>query len=114
MQERLFPIIFMLAMVGGACQQKAPATPQMDTHALAEEVHHRPELARKIISDVVAEQHGVAMIAEELARNEMAAASVVDELMRHPAIADAIADRCAAAKIQQQVESDDSATKKKR
>lgn len=114
MQSRLLPIVFLVAMVAGACQQKAPAQPPPDTHALAEEVHHQPELARKIISDVVAEQHGVAMIAEELARNEMAAASVVDELMKHPAIAGAIADRCAAAKIQQQVETPDSSSKKKR
>ena len=93
-----------------ACRQPPPAT---DTHGLAEEIHHKPELARKIIGDVVAEQHGVAMIAEELAKNEMAAASVVDELMKQPAIADAIADRCAAAAIARQVGAEDSASKKK-
>lgn len=70
-----------------------------DTHPLAEEVHHKPELARQLIADVVAEQHGVAMIAEELAKNEIAAASVIDELMKHPPIARAIADRCDAARI---------------
>lgn len=117
MQSRLLPIVFLVAMVAamvaGACQQKAPAQPPPDTHALAQEVHHRPELARKIIGDVVAEQHGVAMIAEELAKNEMAATSVVDELMKHPAIADAIADRCAAAEIEKQVKTRDSSSRKK-
>ena len=111
MPGRLFPILLMVALVAAACRQKAPPPPT-DTHALAQEIHHKPELARKIISDVIAEQHGVAMIAEELAKNEMAAASVVDELMKHPAIADAIADRCAAAKIQQQVGRDDSSSKR--
>ena len=112
MPRLLFPILLLMALIAAACQQKAPPPPPTDTHALAEEIHHKPELARKIISDVIAEQHGVAMIAEELAKNEMAAASVVDELMKHPAVADAIADRCAAAKIQQQVGRDDSSSKR--
>lgn len=105
MSRKLLPMVVLAAAVIG-CQQK-PVAPPTDTHALAEEVHHKPELARKIIADVVAEQHGVAMIAEELAKNEMAAASVVDELMKQPAIADAIADRCAAAAIARQVGTDE-------
>lgn len=109
MSRKMISILLLLA--GVACQQK-PATPA-DTHMLAEEVHHKPELARKIIADVVAEQHGVAMIAEELAKNEMAAGSVVDELMKHPAIAAAIADRCAAAAIARQVETAESSKKKR-
>lgn len=86
-----------LALVLASCKQAPP--PATDTHGLAEEVHHKPELARQIIAQVVAEQHGVAMIAEELAKNDMAATAVVDELMKHPQIAAAIADRCEAAKI---------------
>jgi hypothetical protein len=92
----------VLALVVASCKQ-AP-TPATDTHGLAEEVHHKPELARKIIAQVVAEQHGVAMIAEELAKNDMAATAVVDELMKHPQIAAAIADRCEAARIAGQVQ----------
>lgn len=99
-------------VLAAACQQKGSAL-VTDTHGLAEEVHHKPELARKIIADVVAEQHGVVMIAEELAKNEMAAASVVDELMKQPAIAAAITDRCAAAAIARQVETDDSSSKRR-
>ncbi|HKR64285.1 MAG TPA: hypothetical protein VJZ00_11190 [Thermoanaerobaculia bacterium] len=111
MSRNLFPIVLLVALVLG-CQQKQ-AAPPTDTHGLAEEVHHKPELARKIIADVVAEPHGVTMIAEELAKNEMAAASVVDELMKQPAIADAIADRCAAAAIARQVEGGKSSSKKR-
>ena len=103
--------LFGVLVIAVGCQQAPP--PATDTHGLAEEVHHKPELARKIIADVVAEQHGVAMIAEELAKNETAAASVVDELMKQPAIADAIADRCAAAAIARQVETDDARKKNK-
>ena len=101
-------VAIMLAamLLAVACQQQGSA-PVTDTHGLAEEVHHQPELARKIIADVVGEQHGVTMIAEELAKNEMAAASVVDELMKQPAIAAAIADRCAAAAIARQAGTDD-------
>lgn len=98
----LLPMALLIVLIAVACQQKS-AAPTTDTHGLAEEVHHKPELARKIISDVIAEQHGVAMIAEELAKNEMAAGSVVDELMKQPAIAAAIADRCEAAKIARDV-----------
>lgn len=98
-------------LVAFGCQKAPP--PATDTHGLAEEVDHKPELARKLIADLVAEQHGVAMIAEELAKNEMAAASVVDELMKQPAIADAIADRCAAAAIARQVEGGKSPSKKR-
>lgn len=108
--KRVLYLVGILLVVFGC--QKAPP-PATDTHGLAEEVHHKPELARKIIADVVAEQHGVAMIAEELAKNEMAAASVVDELMKQPAIADVIADRCAAAAIARQVEDDKSQSKKR-
>ena len=104
--------LFVLVIVAVACQQEQKPAPVTDTHGLAEEVHHKPELARKIIADVVAEQHGVAMVAEELAKNEMAATSVVDELMKQPAIADAIADRCAAAAIARQVGAGDSRKKK--
>ncbi len=111
MFRKCLPIVLLVALIAG-CQQK-PVAPPTDTHGLAEEVHHKPELARKIIADVVAEQHGVAMIAEELAKNEMAAASVVDELMKQPAIADAIADRCAAAAIARQVGTDGSSSKKR-
>lgn len=50
-------------------------------------------LARQIIAQVVAEQHGVTMIAEELAKNENAASAVVDELMKQPTVARTIADR---------------------
>lgn len=107
------PVLYLVGVlvIAVSCQ-KAPPPPVTDTHGLAEEVHHKPELARKIIADVVAEQHGVAMVAEELAKNEMAATSVVDELMKQPAIADAIADRCAAAAIARQVGTDDSRKKK--
>lgn len=106
-------VLFLVGVlvIAVSCQKAPP--PATDTHGLAEEVHHKPELARKIIADVVAEQHGVAMIAEELAKNEMAAASVVDELMKQPAIADVIADRCAAAAIARQVGTDDSSSKKR-
>ena len=97
--KRMMCMVGVLVIVG--CQKAPP--PTTDTHGLAEEVHHKPELARKIIADVVAEQHGVTMIAEELAKNEMAAASVVDELMKTPAMAQAIADRCAAAAIAKEV-----------
>lgn len=107
--KRVLFLFCILLIVG--CQ-KAPR-PATDTHGLAEEVHHKPELARKIIADVVAEQHGVTVIAEELAKNEMAAASVVDELMKQPAIADAIADRCAAAAIARQVDGRKSSSKTK-
>ena len=107
-------LVFLALVVALAGCRQAPAPPPTDTHGLAEEVHHKPELARKIISDVIAEQHGVAMIAEELAKNEMAADAVVDELMKHPAIAAVIADRCEAARIQRQVGADDSASHKKR
>ena len=112
MRRTLLPVFVLVTLIVGGCQQNAPA-PAIDTHGLAEEVHHKPELARKIISDVVAEQHGVAMIAEELAKNEMAAASVVDELMKQPAIAAVIADRCAAVAIARQVRTDDSSSKEK-
>ncbi|HJQ40322.1 MAG TPA: hypothetical protein VKB93_24520 [Thermoanaerobaculia bacterium] len=87
----------MLLLAAAACKQAPP--PATDTHGLAEEIHHKPELARQIIAQVVAEQHGVVMIAEELAKNEMASSTVVDELMKHPEIAKAIADRCEAARI---------------
>lgn len=107
--NRALCIVGILVIVG--CQKAPP--PATDTHGLAEEVHHKPELARKIIADVVAEQHGVAMIAEELAKNEMAAANVVDELMKQPAIAGAIADRCAAAAITRDVTADELSSKKK-
>lgn len=103
--------LFGILLVTFGCKQAPP--PATDTHGLVEEVHHKPELARKIIADVVAEQHGVVMIAEELAKNEMAAASVVDELMKQPAIADVIADRCAAAAIARQVEGRKSPSKKR-
>ena len=102
--KRLPLVMLLMVLFVVGCQQKAP--PPTDTHGLAEEVHHKPELARKIISDVIAEQHGVAMIAEELSKNEMAAGSVVDELMKQPAIAAAIADRCEAAKIARDVHGD--------
>lgn len=107
------PVLYLVGVlvIAVSCQNAPP--PVTDTHGLAEEVHHKPELARKIIADVVAEQHGVAMVAEELAKNEMAATSVVDELMKQPAIADAIADRCAAAAIARQVGTDDSRKKNK-
>ena len=95
-------ILAIVCTTAIACQRQAPPPP--DTHALAEEVHHKPELARKIIRDVIAEQHGVAMIAEELSRNELAAGAVVDELMKNPTIAKEIADRCAAADISGQVQ----------
>lgn len=94
-------LVMILVLFLTSCQKAQP--PATDTHGLAEEVHHKPELARQIIAQVVAEQHGVAMIAEELSKNEMAAGTVVDELMKHPQIARAIADRCEAAKIAAQV-----------
>ena len=95
-------IVIVVVLALAACKQAPP--PATDTHGLAEEVHHKPELARQIIAQVVAEQHGVSMIAEELAKNEMAAQSVVDELMKHPELAKAIADRCEAASIAAQVQ----------
>ena len=112
MIRTLLPVVLLITLIVAACQQKT-AAPATDTHGLAEEVHHKPELARKIISDVIAEQHGVAMIAEELAKNEMAAGSVVDELMKQPAIAAAIADRCEAAKIARDVRGDAASSKSK-
>lgn len=97
-------VLISLVVVATSCRQ--PPAPVTDTHRLAEEVDHKPELARKIISDVIAEPHGVGMIAEELAKNEIAADTVVDELMKHPAIAAVIADRCEAEKIARQVNSE--------
>jgi hypothetical protein len=97
--------VFLLIVVAG-CQQRA-SPPKIDTHGLVEEVHHKPEVARKIIAEVVAEPHGVALVAEELSKNDIAAGSVVDELMKHPAMAAAIADRCAAAAIASQVDPED-------
>lgn len=94
--------LIVLAVLLASCQKQAPP-PATDTHGLAQEVHHKPEVARKIIAGVVAEPHGVTMIAEELSKNEMAAGSVVDELMKTPAMAQAIADRCAAAAIAKDV-----------
>lgn len=112
MKRLLLPIL-LTSVIAAGCGQKTPP-PATDTHGLAAEVHHKPELARKIISDVIAEPHGVVLIAEELSKHEMAAESVVDELMKHPAIAAAIADRCEAAKIAGQVGADDSSSAKKR
>ena len=99
--HRIRPLALVVVLLA-ACQKQAPP-PATDTHGLAQEVHHKPEVARKIIADVIAEPHGVTMIAEELSKNEMAAASVVDELMKTPAMAQAIADRCAAAAIAKSV-----------
>ena len=99
--HRIRPLA-LVAILVAACQKQAPP-PASDTHGLAQEVHHKPEVARKIIADVIAEPHGVTMIAEELGKNEMAAESVVDELMKTPAMAQAIADRCAAAAIAKDV-----------
>ena len=95
-------VFIVAAILLASCQKQAPP-PATDTHGLAQEVHHKPEAARKIIADVIAEPHGVTMIAEELSKNEMAAGSVVDELMKTPAMAQAIADRCAAAGIAKDV-----------
>lgn len=94
--------LLAMCLLVAACKQSPP--PSADMHDLAQEVHHKPELARQIIAKVLAEPHGVAIVAEELAKNETAAGDVVDELMKHPAIARAIADRCEAAKITAQVE----------
>lgn len=94
-------VLFVLVFVT-SCRQQSP--PVIDTHRLVEEVHHKPEVARRIIAEVVTDSHGVALVAEELSKSEIAAGTVVDELMKQPAIADAIADRCAAAAIAGQVD----------
>ena len=104
--------LIVLTVLLASCQEQAPP-PATDTHGLAQEVHHKPEVARKIIADVIAEPHGVTMIAEELSKNELAAGSVVDELMKTPAMAQAIADRCAAAAIAKQVGTDDDDKRKR-
>jgi len=104
-------ILAFVVLLLPRCQQSPP--PNTDTHALAEEVHHKPEVARKIIADVIAEPHGVALIAEELSKNELAAGNIVDELMKNPTMAAVISDRCAAADIARQVGSSDSKNNKR-
>lgn len=96
----LAPIV--LTVLLASCQKQAPP-PATDTHGLAQEVHHQPEAARTILAEVIAEPHGVTLIAEELSKNELAAGSVIDELMKTPVMAQAIADRCAAAAIAKEV-----------
>lgn len=84
------------------------SAPPLDTHSLAEEVHHKPDVARLVIRQLIAEHHGVTMIAEELGKNAMAATTVVDALMQQPAIAEVIEDRCEAARIAREVNRRDS------
>lgn len=111
MNRMRFLVLLITVLLVTNCQKSQP--PTIDTHGLAEEVHHKPEVARKIIADVVAEPHGVALIAEELSKNEMAANNVVDELMKNPKIAAIIADRCAAADIAGRVNASDDEKRRK-
>lgn len=104
--------VIVVALLFPGCEKAAPP-PATDTHGLAQEVHHKPEAARKIIAEVIAEPHGVTMIAEELSKDEMAAGSVIDELMKTPAMAQATADRCSAAAIAKDVGRDDDKKRKR-
>lgn len=81
---------------------------------LAEQFHTTPETLELLnphvkLGDLQAGQTILApavrarLIAEELSRNELAAGTVVEELMKNPIIAKEIAGRCAAADIQRQV-----------
>lgn len=96
-------IIAALVLVTlGGCRAEPPHE-VADATAVVNEIHQNPQLVRQVIDRVIAEPHGVDLIAERLAENPMAAETVVDALMKKPELAKAIRDRCASEAISSDV-----------